>query len=87
MEQVIVDLVNNFPANGEAEPYRSKQLCGACKKLKLNPQRRTSLRDNRPGYIDLLCKYHSDKADGEAVALIVITKRFSAILKDNVEIL
>ncbi|GMF42580.1 unnamed protein product [Phytophthora fragariaefolia] len=81
MEQVIVDLVNSFPADGEEaslrallDPHRSKLLRSACVKLKLNLQRRASVHDNKTGYIDLLCKYHSDKADGEQVALTRPTK-------------
>ncbi|GMF54231.1 unnamed protein product [Phytophthora fragariaefolia] len=76
MEQVIVDLVNSFPPDGEEpslrvllDPHRSKLLRSACVKLKLNPQRRASVQDSKTGYIDLLHKYHSDKADGEQVAL------------------
>ncbi|GMF33943.1 unnamed protein product [Phytophthora fragariaefolia] len=81
MEQVIVDLVNSFPPDGEEaslrallDPHRSKLLRSACVKLKLNPQRRASVQGNKTGYIDLLCKYHSDKADGEQVALTGPTK-------------
>ncbi|KAG1690764.1 hypothetical protein DVH05_027813 [Phytophthora capsici] len=77
MDKVIIDLVNVFPADGEdgalralLEPYLSKQLRSACVKLKLNPQRRSSAVDNKAGYIDLLCKYRSNKAEGEFAALI-----------------
>ncbi|KAF4034766.1 hypothetical protein GN244_ATG13217 [Phytophthora infestans] len=77
MDKVIIDLVNVFPADGKdgalralLEPYLSKQLRSACVKLKLNPQRRSSAVDNKAGYIDLLCKYRSNKAEGEFAALI-----------------
>ncbi|KAL3666146.1 hypothetical protein V7S43_008935 [Phytophthora oleae] len=76
MEQVIVDFVNNFPADAEddalrclLEPHHSKQLRSACVKLKLNAQSRKSGNNNKQGYIELLVTYHRDKIDGELVAL------------------
>lgn len=64
MDQVLVDLVNKFPADGTEEvlrtqlaPHLSKQLRSACVKLKLKPQGRPSDGASKATYIDLLCKY------------------------------
>ncbi|ETK75073.1 hypothetical protein F441_18633 [Phytophthora nicotianae CJ01A1] len=72
MDEVIVELVNSYPADSEKaalrvvlESYRAKQLRSACVKRSLIPQRHSSTEDNKQGFINLLCKYRSEKVNGE----------------------
>ncbi|RLN92953.1 hypothetical protein BBJ28_00003352 [Nothophytophthora sp. Chile5] len=75
-EDAIVAQINDLPLHKSEEELRAllgehhaKQLRSACTKLHLKAQTRSSTKDNKPGYIDLLWGYYKAKCDAVLGAL------------------
>ncbi|RLN82589.1 hypothetical protein BBJ28_00003764 [Nothophytophthora sp. Chile5] len=75
-EDAIVAQINDLPLDKSEEELRAllgehhaKQLRSACTKLHFKAQKRSSTRDNKPGYVDLLWSYYKGKCDAVLGAL------------------